>query len=375
MQLGPDKWRLRVFTGQRTRTGSPVQRGETFVGGRRAAEKRLATMVAEVASGGYAGGQDTFGALLDQFLQHCEVRGLSPTTMKEYRRIATTTLGPLRSVRLSKFTARHLDRLYAEMTTRGNSAATIRRTHALARVALHQGRRWRMVSVNVAEDASPPSEPHDEVRAPTPEEVQRIVRIAEGIDPTLAMLLLMAALVGARRGELVALYRWSDVDWERGTLRIARSIYEVKGGGWAEKGTKTHAVRTIGLDELGLAILQRHRDAVSELAAQLDVEVPADAFIFSKSPAGLEPLRLDGVTAFATKIAEQAGVETHLHAFRHFSATTAVAAGVDPVTVAKRLGHRDPSISLRVYSNAVESRDREMAGVLGQALALPNGGP
>ena len=45
VQLGPEKWRLRVFTGQRTRTGSPVQRGETFIGGRRAAQTRLAAMV------------------------------------------------------------------------------------------------------------------------------------------------------------------------------------------------------------------------------------------------------------------------------------------------------------------------------------------
>ena len=371
VQVGPDKWRLRVFTGKRTRSGSPVQRSTTFVGGRRAAEKQLAAMVAVVASGRYGGGAETFGALLDQFLKHCDVRGLSPTTMKEYRRIATTTLSPLRGVRLSKPSSRDLDRLYAQVIAKANSPATIRRTHALARVALHQGRRWCMVSVNVADDASPPSEPHDEVKAPTPEEVQRIVKVAEAIDPTLATLLLMAALVGARRSELVA-HRWSDVDWLKGTLRIARSVYEEEGG-WAEKGTKTHAVRTVGLDQLGMAVLRRHRCSVDELAAQLDVEVPADAFMFSRSPAGLEPLKLDSVTSFATMVAEKAGVETHLHAFRHFSAITAVATGVDPVTVAKRLGHRDASVTLRVYSHAVESRDREMAGVLGHALALSAG--
>ena len=166
-------------------------------------------MVADVASGRYGAGQETFGAVLDQFLQHCDVRSLSPTTTREYRRIASTTLAPLRGIWLAKLTARHLDRLYAEMMTKGNTAATIRRTHALARVAPHQGRRWRMVSVKVAEDASPPSEPRDEVKAPTPEGVQRIVRTAEEIDPALPAVLLMAALVGVRRGELVAL-RWSD---------------------------------------------------------------------------------------------------------------------------------------------------------------------
>ena len=49
------------------------------------------------------------------------------------------------------------------------------------------------------------------------------------------------------------------------------------------------------------------------------------------------------------------GVATHLQAFRHSSATQAIAAGCDPVTVAGRLGYRDSTIALRVYSHALAS--------------------
>jgi integrase len=70
-------------------------------------------------------------------------------------------------------------------------------------------------------------------------------------------------------------------------------------------------------------------------------------------------------------VATKAGVDTHLHALRHFSATQAIAAGFDPATVAGRLGHRDSSITLRVYSHVLEGRDRDLAEALGKTLALP----
>jgi integrase len=66
-------------------------------------------------------------------------------------------------------------------------------------------------------------------------------------------------------------------------------------------------------------------------------------------------------------------VNTHLHALRHFSATQGIAAGYDPVTVSSRLGHADPSITLRVYSHVLQKRDKELAAAVGRTLALPSG--
>ena len=45
-----------------------------------------------------------------------------------------------------------------------------------------------------------------------------------------------------------------------------------------------------------------------------------------------------------------------------------VGAGVDPRTVAARLGHADPSVTLNVYAHAIEARDRNAAAGLGKAL-------
>jgi integrase len=384
-EVAPGVWRLRVFVGRNAK-GNPVQHSKTIHApgknpkpgaGTRLADSELAKMVAEANRGSTATGKETVGDLLDEFIEFAEGRvesgDRSPTTLRKYRSIIETVLRPeLGRLKLAKLTARDLDRLYTKLSVKGNKATTVRRVHALIAAALAQGVKWERVEQNVALKASPPAVHAVEVVAPSPDEVQRILEAAEAIEPTLADLLLLAALTGARRGELCAL-RWTDVDWQARTLSISKSVYETAGGGWAEKGTKTHQARKIGLDELGLEILRRHRASVDQLAGELGVTAAPDAFIFSRSPAGLEPIRPDVLSKFTKRVADKAGVSTHLHALRHFSATQAIAAGFDAVTVGARLGHADPSITLRVYSHAVEQRDRELAASLGRTLSLPGG--
>ncbi len=376
-EIRPGVWRLRVYAGRRD-NGTPIQIQRVVRGaenkpgsGSRIADVALAKMVAEVAKGNRATGTETVDDLLAEWLDHCESLGRSPTTVRKYRSIAETVVKPeLGKIRLSRLSARDLNRLYAKLTAKGNKATTVRRVHALLSAALHYAENGDMVDRNVARKAQPPAVQAVRIEAPTPAEVQAILTEADKTEPALATLLLLAALTGARRGELCAL-RWPDIDFAAQTVTIARSIYETDGGGWGEKSTKTHQSRTVGLDGLGLQALRRHRAAVEGLAASLELDVLDDGFVFSRSPVGAEPIRPDVVTKFTKREAESAGVDTHLHALRHFSATQAIAAGFDPVTVGGRLGHADPSITLRVYSHVLEQRDRELAATLGRTLSLP----
>jgi integrase len=375
-EIQPGVWRLRVYAGRRE-NGTPIQLAKTLRthagrkgAGKGEAEVALADMVAKVSKGA-AAGSETVNDLLDLWLDHLEVLGRSPTTLREYRAIGKRIVRPeIGKVRLRALNARQLDALYAKMTKKGNKPATVRRVHALIGAALRQAERWDMVDYNVARKASPPPIRQAPIKAPTPEQVRAVVGAAEKTEPALAALLLTAALTGARRGELCAL-RWTDLDESARTLTIARSVYETAGGGWAEKDTKTHQDRTIGLDDFGLAVLTKHRQQAEELASSLGLEILPDGFIFSRSPIGAEPMRPDVVTKATKTAAESVGVDTHLHALRHFSATQAIAAGFDPTTVAGRLGHRDSSITLRVYSHVLEGRDRDLAEALGKTLALP----
>jgi integrase len=66
------------------------------------------------------------------------------------------------------------------------------------------------------------------------------------------------------------------------------------------------------------------------------------------------------------------GIDSHLHALRHYSATELLTAGVDLRTVAGRLGHGGGgATTLRVYAAWVGESDRRAAELLGSRMKRP----
>jgi integrase len=64
-----------------------------------------------------------------------------------------------------------------------------------------------------------------------------------------------------------------------------------------------------------------------------------------------------------------------LHDLRHYTATQLFAAGLNPKTVADRLGHADPSITLRVYTANTDAQAQEAADSLEAGLEFAGLGP
>lgn len=362
-------WELRVYVGRDPVTGNPRQISKTFHGGSRAADEALRDLVDKHGEGRPDGVGATFGHLLDKWLEESERMDLSPTTIRTYRAQVDHIIRPrLGKITLTRLSPKHLDNFYGQMKDEGRSPKTIRNYHAIISSALHQGVRWEWVRENMAEKAKPPRILQRRVTAPSVEAVRSVIEAAEDRDPRLAPLLMLAALTGMRRGELCAL-RWTDVDFERGELDVSRSLVVVRGG-VAEKGTKTHRFRIVALDVVGIALLQRHRANVNDWAQQAQAAVPEDAYVFSHAVDGSKPFRPDNVTGFFTRVRDSLGLhDVRLHDLRHFTATQLIGAGVDVRTVAGRLGHSDPSVTLRVYSHTLEERDRAAADIMGQVLS------
>ena len=57
------------------------------------------------------------------------------------------------------------------------------------------------------------------------------------------------------------------------------------------------------------------------------------------------------------------------HALRHTHASQLIDAGVDIVTIAKRLGHSSPNITLKVYAHLFRQKDDKAAAAINEALA------
>jgi len=367
----PGVWELRAFLG-RGADGRPRQVSKTFHGGKREARKALAALEVE-ANAGKHGRPDTaattVAALLDRHLDNLERLGRAPTTTRTYRGYVKQLIVPaLGSKRVRNLTAYDLDLFYSRLAAGGRSSATIRQVHAIISGALKQAVKWDMVPSNVARAASPPTVPRAEVRVPTAAEVKLILLEAERRDPMLGRLLMLGALTGARRGELCAL-RWSDVDLDAGTLRIAHSVMQV-GRRVEVKDTKSHQVRVIALDNAGVALLRLHREDVDARAAATGAALAADAFLFSdRSLDGTVMVEPDWLTRRFTSIVEALGLDgLTLHGLRHFMATQLAARGdVSARTLAGRLGHA-ASVTLKVYAAYFPAADVEAARHMGELL-------
>ena len=197
---------------------------------------------------------------------------------------------------------------------------------------------------------------------------------ASWTDPALGCLIRLAAISGARRGELCAL-RWSDFDLKGGWLTIARSLSGGRADALVEKDTKTHAKRRVSLDAETRSSLEAHRRTCEHRARACDVELPPTAFVFSDMPDGSAPWRPSRVTLAFRRISTRLGVGgVRFHDLRHFAATQLLAAGVPVKTVSARLGHANASTTLNIYAHRLEAADEEAANVLAGLLDGSAGG-
>ena len=133
-------------------------------------------------------------------------------------------------------------------------------------------------------------------------------------------------------------------------------------------GSKTHRMRIVNLDPETVTILTAHKQRAEQQCAELGMTLADDSFVFSYTPDHRRHCDPDAITHRYSKMTADLGIDTHLHALRHYAATELLTAGVDLRTVAGRLGHGDGTTTLRHYAAWVNTADQQAAGILSARL-------
>lgn len=364
----PGRWEVIAHLGKDPITERERYKSRSVRGNEEAADKALRKLLREIDADELRV-KRTFRQLSDAWLTHARP-SLSPRTAETYEMWLDKRILPaIGDLPLERVTGRRLDTLYAALGAE-LAPKSVLHCHAIIHRAFKQAYRWGWVDENPGDRATPPSVERRKMDPPSPETVVELIRKAFETHVPLGASVWLAAVTGARRGELCAL-RWSGVDLVTGTLTISEAAIET-GGKVLVKDTKTHRVRRLALDPGSVVMLVEYRREREVKAEVLGVDLEPDGYVFSDDPAGRTPLKPELFTRRFRRLCNTVGVHPRLHDLRHFMATQALAGGTDVGTVANRLGHADWATTLRVYTHPLAAADQIAADKLG-AIVAPKG--
>ena len=139
---------------------------------------------------------------------------------------------------------------------------------------------------------------------------------------------------------------------DNASLRVERSLEETAAGLRFKPPKTRHGRRTIRLPANVVDMLRAYNRRQIEQRFMLGLGRPAsDDLVFTLADGSpYPPDKLSRDWGLAVKSLSLPQVT--FHALRHSHASALIAAGVDIVTVSRRLGHGSPAITLTVYAHA-----------------------
>jgi integrase len=260
------------------------------------------------------------------FRTHCQVR-LKPMTCRRYWQILARhiipAMGalPLRSVRRI-----HIERFIAAKQAR-YAAKTVNHYLGVLTVLFNAAVDWDELERSPCKGVKRLREDPPKTSFWTFEESSVFLAVAAEREPEWHLVFLMALRTGLRQGELFAL-RWSDVDFECGTLHVCRSVSR-----GFETSPKSNRTRRVPMTRALESVLRPR-------AGKPDVRV--FQHVGEKPPTNSRARRA------LQRLAKAAGVkQIRFHDLRHTYASHLVMRGVPLNTVRELMGHSDMKMTLR----------------------------
>ena len=251
--------------------------------------------------------------------------------------------------RLDQITVDDVANFIAHMRRKGlRGSTTLTALRPLSRVLAHAARRGA-IPVNPCSQLERGERPKLDDQRPkrilTLEEMQAVIACADCAQYRCLLELLISA--GLRIGEALGL-AVCDLDREHSLIRVEYQL--------GRDGTRTplkteESRRAIDIPP---RLMRRLLALVAERGAAFD---PAALVFASRNGSGLERKVAREALKRAVKAAAIAAPEPSLHDLRHSHASMLIALDVPLVDVQRRLGHRKPDTTLRVYAHQWKERE------------------
>ena len=357
-----ETWRGRLSVGIDPRTQRP--RRITLYAETRS---ELATKMARIKSDANRGilpssERMTVAAFLQRWIDDVMAARVRATTLSLYRSLIRTHLLPIiGGLRLDRLSAQDV----AAVLSRMREGKRSERTQALAliilRSAIDQAVRWDLVPRNVARNVDTPRSQRKAMTALSLDQSQRFLRIAKG--RRFGALYTLALLAGLRRGELLGL-QWADIDFERRTLSVVRSVVLLDGKPIVAEPKTAAGRRMVDVPATALRALREHQALLFAAGLRSSPWVFPNENGAPMNPENLIRRSFRPLLARAIDDAQREGQpfpRIRFHDLRHTAATLMLELGIAQKVVQERLGHASIVVTMDTYSHVSPTMQRDAA--------------
>lgn len=156
---------------------------------------------------------------------------------------------------------------------------------------------------------------------------------------------------GLRTGEMIGL-KWSDIDFEKRTLTVNRSMeYRYSVGEWRIGEPKSKSgYRTVPLTQEAIELLKKQKKKNNSFQNIL-IEWVDFVFLCKKGT----PVKNSTYDTMLFKLCDKAKIPRFsMHVLRHTFATRCIEAGMKPKTLQTILGHSNIGITMNLYVHSTE---------------------
>ena len=350
-------------------TGERRTAYRTFRGTKTDAEKELRRILAAQDQGVVVDpSRIKVGEYLAGWLEDKAPQTVGAKTLERYEGLVRNQITPhLGNLRLQALRPADVERWLQILIKEGLlSSRSIRHAHGVLRIALEHASRMEMIPRNVAKIIQPPKLEEKEMVILKEDQIDECLT---GLaDLSIYPIFCVALGTGARRGEIVAL-KWSDIDLDRGTMNIERSL-EQTSAGIRIKPPKTQAgKRTISLPSFTVEALRKHKLTVMETRMAVGAgPLPHNTWVFGDIE-GKMPNPYSISDRWRDAVKSRGLPKVTFHALRHTHASMLINAGEDVVKISKRLGHKKPTVTLAIYAHLFKTDDSSIAAAIDEIIS------
>jgi integrase len=313
-QVRPGRWELRVSIG-RWEDGRPRSFTRTIAARTKtAAAALLAEFVEEMGGVSLPKSRDlrdlTVDEAMERFLTEylAAEKGRADKTIGDYRNLHQRWFSPtIGSKAVKRIDSATIDALFGTMRRAGLSASRLNQARSLYAPFFRWARRRGITTQSPMADFQLPTSTYRSTGRTPPEieEVGLLLSTAVDVTPEIAPVLVLAAVTGVRRGELVAIRR-SGVNWPKRLVTIDSAVTS----SGKVKATKTYRSRTFHIDAATAAMLKRHCNQMDARAKAAGVQLDPDPYLFSAVPDCSAPLAPDLLTKQVAVLKGHLGIES-----------------------------------------------------------------